>query len=53
MNNNFEFSDWANNTAYIIDTTTGKVVDTVAIHEDDNKLYTYSGKPLSYYGLIY
>lgn len=49
---NFIFSDWSNNSAYIINTKTGKVVDTVVIHEDGT-LTTYSGRLLSYYGLSY
>jgi len=48
----FQFSDWSNNTAYIIDLSTSLVVDTVIIHED-NVISTFTGKPLSFYGLNY
>jgi hypothetical protein len=49
---NFIFSDWANNAAYIINVSTELVVDTVIIHED-GLVSTYTGKPLSFYGLTY
>jgi hypothetical protein len=47
----FYFGEWTNDSAYIINKVTGKVVDTVVC--DNGIAWTFSGKSLEYYGLEY
>ena len=47
----FYFGEWANDSAYIINKVTEKVVDTVVC--DNGIAWTFSGKSLEYYGLEY
>lgn len=49
----FEFSDFADNSAYVIDTTTSLVVDTFYFNPETNEGWTNSGKDISEYGLSY
>ena len=49
----FSFGDFADNSAYIFNTTTGKVVDTFYINPETNESWTSSGKDISEYGLTY
>jgi len=49
----FEFGEFADNSAYIIDCATNKVVDTFYINPETNESWTHSGKDISYYGLSY
>ena len=49
----FEFGDFADCSAYVIDTTTDKVVDTFYFDPITNECWTFSGKDISEYGLKY
>ena len=49
----FEFGDFADNSAYVIDCVTGKVVDTFYFDSLTSENWTSSGKNISEYGLSY
>lgn len=52
-NNTFSFGDFADNSAYIFNNATGKVVDTFYIDSLTGDSWTKSGKDISDYGLSY
>jgi uncharacterized protein with WD repeat len=49
----FEFGDFADNSAYIVNIESGEVVDTFYINPETQESWTFSGLDICFYGLSY